>query len=238
LNIDLKKCEIYGDQEEPAESSDQGRVPFRALLEETLEIAPDYERILEDIRTSAQGWKWGNTPLNWFKHMEIQAHRSIRAFVKSKIPCGSCNYYRHLDGQCNLKNARKHQTGRGCSCYKPIVVDSGNLVRPDNTTIFDKISWRIISLIAKEAEDASQKPRQAKKLERLHLTVLGWQEEGAAGNETRARVAQRHQVSSKTVDRDKQDLIKLVRKFRKNDPELKNLFVELEIADQMFSYLP
>lgn len=236
-NTHSKSSETPGNQENPQKNSDQ-RPDFRAPLEETLEMAPDYEKILEDLKASAQGWKWGNSPFNWFKHIEIQAHRSIRAFVKAKIPCGSCNYYRHLDGRCIFKSIRKRQTSRGCSIYKPISVDSENLVCPDNLTVFDKITWRIISLLARAAEDANGKPRQAKKLERLHLTVLGWQEEGIAENETRIRTAQRHQVSSKTIDRDKKDLIKLLTKFRKNDPELKKLFVELEIADQMFLYVP
>lgn len=230
---------------EPAQSNDhsnkretsgaQRKTILRASLEETLEMDPDYKKILEDLEESARGWKWGNTPFNWFKHIEIQAHRSIRALVKARIPCGSCNYYRHLDGLCVHRGVRKHQTGRGCSSYKPMVVDSGNFIRPDNSTIVDKISWRIIALLARAAEDAIHKPRQVKKLERLHQTVLQWQRQGMRKDATRNQAAQRYRVSPKTIDRDRQDLVKLLTKFRETDPELKRLFGQLEMYEEISS---
>lgn len=211
---------------------------FRATSEETIEMDLDYRKILSNLRESGLEWKWGYTPLNWFKHIEIQTHRYVRSLLKSRIPCGSCNHFRALDGRCILRNVRKHQTGRGCSSYKPMVVDSSNLIAHHNSAVSEKIIWRLITLLARAVEEAADKPRLANKLERLHLTVLEWVSEGSNGNRPRKSQALQRGVSAKTIDRDKRDLAMIFRKFRKTDPELQRLFVRLEIAEDLFSDIP
>ena len=222
---DLEKC---------TEPSIQQAASYRASLEETIEMDPDYGRILQELEESTHEWPWDNTPLNWFKHIEIHAHKHVRTLVKKKIPCGSCNYYRWLDGRCVLRNVRKHQTGRGCTSYRPMVVESTNLMMHDNSTVSEKIIWRLITLLANAVEEATDKPRLTNKLERLHLTALEWVQQGTNGNEPRGIKASRRGVSTKTIDRDKHDLAKIFKRFRNSDPELQGLFMQLEMTEDLF----
>ncbi len=227
-----------GDVETCPRRSTERPAVYRASLEETIEIEPEYGKILQELSESTDRWVWGDTPLNWFKHIEIQTHKYVRAFVKSKIPCGSCNYFRELDGRCILRNVRKHRTGRGCTNYKPMVVDSANLMTHDNSTVSEKIIWRLITLLATAVDEVADKPRLANKLERLHLTVLEWVQQGTNGNEPRKSKALQRGVSAKTIDRDKRDLAMILRRFRNSDPELQRLFLQLEIAEDLTSDFP
>ncbi len=88
--------------------------------------------------------------------------------------------------------------------------------------------------MANAVEEATDKPRLTNKLERLHLTAPEWVQQGTNGNEPRGIKASRRGVSTKTIDRDKQDLAKIFKRFRNSDPELQGLFMQLEMTEDLF----
>ena len=203
----------------------------KGTVEETLEMVPDYKTALKDLLSSTSNWKWEDAPNNWSQHIKIQSHKYIRKFVTEQIPCGNCFHYSHIQNLCLQKDKTKWRSARGCRQFKPIAVESAYLPRPwELIEIDDKINERAVYLLAREATKALRNNlRNAAQLGRLHSIVLHWYHEGYDEQESRDRLAKGFSVSTKTIDRDKIEIVRLLEVLKKTDTVLKKLFDSRDI---------
>ena len=200
------------------------------VKDRTPTIVPDYGGVLRRCKSTI--WVYGNQPKKWYYFLCRCANNEAYNAGRNTMRCGTCQHFIPLKRFCVAQQQKVKAWDKSCRDeYDPTPIEASLMALASTSNVQDKIIERILYWFVLETKN---NPREQK--HEINLTIA---EKLLTGDYQREKIAEYYNVSSKTIDRRKEEVVKLMKEYAENDPELLALredFMELDNRPPDYGY--
>jgi len=186
------------------------------------EGVPNYGAVLG--RCNSTNWAYGNLPKNWYYFLCNCSYNEVCSATRRTTRCGCCQHFRPQRHYCVAQNKDVKAWDKICTDeYEAISLEASLITFVTTSTVQDKIIQRIRILFVRQTRENPGKQKH-----QIQLTIAN---NLLTGDYQREKIAEYYNVSAKTIDRRKEEVVKLLKKYAKKDSELLDLwdnFVHLD----------